>query len=149
MNYFSATADDHEVSLKAVLAALTNPSYETWVKIDQLLYDYFELIRHGETRHLTKLIEWIAFESPTGRVVISYKDGSEWFDELFSDEVPKWLLNSILSKLERRKPLGDQSANEVLQEARDVEIEYIKNKSRELSPRIRLNTRRFVDRKGL
>jgi hypothetical protein len=145
MNYFSTAADDDEASLKAVLAALANPSYETWVKVDQLLYVYFELIRHGETRHLSKNIEWVLFESAVGRILISYKDGSEWVDEAMSEEVPKWLLNAILRQIQRRKPLGDVKADEVLKEVRDVETEYINNKNRVSARGIKLNTRRFVE----
>ena len=136
---------DLNADLKTIIAGLSNPSNETWVKVDQLLYDYFELIRHGETRHLGKNIEWVLFESAVGRVLISFKDGSEWVDEAMSDELPKWLLNAILRQIQRRKPLGDVKADEVLKEVRDVEAEYINNKNRVSGRGIRLNTRRFVD----
>lgn len=138
---------DLNADLKTIMAGLSNPTNELYDEIDQVLYQYFEIIRHGETRLLGKNIEWVLFESAVGRVVTSYKDGSEWVDERFSEELPKWLLNAILRQLGRKKPLGDQAADEVLQKARDVETEYIANKARESTRGIKLNARRFKTRR--
>jgi hypothetical protein len=136
---------DLTADLKAIIAGLADPTNELFVKVDQLLYDYFALLQHGETSHLTKKVEWILFESPTGRVTITYKDGSEWFDECWSDELPKWLLNAILRKLQRSKPLGDQKADEVIKDVRDAEADYVEKRLRSTAKGIKLNTSRFSE----
>jgi hypothetical protein len=127
--------------LKTIIAALSNPTNETFDKIDQLLYDYFVLIRHGETTHTHKNVEWFLNESATGKVTISYKDGSTWADDCFSDELPMWLLLSILRAIQRRKPLGDQKADEVIKDVRDAEADFVQHRRVDSLKGVTLNVR--------
>ncbi|MGA7075613.1 MAG: hypothetical protein WBZ42_03575 [Halobacteriota archaeon] len=136
---------DTTADLKSVIGALSNPTNETFVKVDQLLYDYFHLVRHGETRHLSKNAEWILNDSPTGKITVSFKDGSEWFDDCYTDELPLWLLLAILIAIQRRKPLGDQSADDITKHVRDAEAEFIKTRQHASTKGIKLNISRFAD----
>jgi len=60
-----------------------------------------------------------------GRVYVSYQDGGEWFDDCYTDELPLWLLLSILRAIRRRKPLGDQAADETIAQVYDLGAEYV------------------------
>jgi len=59
--------------------------------------------------------------------LISYQDGprAEWANECFADEVPLWLLHGLLRRIQRRKPLGDQDADDTIQRVEDLDAEYV------------------------
>jgi hypothetical protein len=116
---------DTGADLKTVIASIADPTNETFVQVDQLLYDYFNIVRHGETTHLTKKVEWILNDTATGKITVSYKDSAEWFDDVYTDELPKWLLISILRTIQRHKPLGDQKADETIAWVNDLEARYV------------------------
>jgi hypothetical protein len=119
---------DTGANLKTVIASLATdkPDYDG---VDQLFYKYFVLIRHGETTHTHKTVEWFLNESVTGTVTVSFKDGSTWEDDCYCDEIPMWLLLSILRAIQRRKPLGD------------LEADYVRTKREESFRSIKLTTR--------
>ncbi len=61
------------------------------------------------------------------RALINYQDGvsGEWLNNCYADEVPLWLLISLFRRIQRRKPLGDQEADETITSVRDVDAAYV------------------------
>jgi len=94
--------------------------------VERLLFEYAYLVRHGQTRHDGRKVEWFTYDSPSkrGHILISFSDRDEWCDDCYSDEVPLWLLIAILRKLRRIKPLGDQKANETIAAVHEIDNAY-------------------------
>jgi hypothetical protein len=130
-------------TVKTVIASLSTLSTDKadFDGVDELLYKYFELIRHGETTHSRKPYEWSLNEGLAGTVTISYNDGSEWFDDCFVDEVPMWLLLSMLRAIQRKKPLGDQKADETIKKVQDADSDYVKIKQNSSLNGVKLNVK--------
>ena len=88
--------------------------------VERVLFTYcfspIPLIRHGRVRHERRVVEWHLVESlrKPDHALICYFDGGEWFDDCYADEIPVWLLLTILRKIQRCKPLGDQKTNETI-----------------------------------
>ena len=114
-NYESDTG----ASLRTVIRVLKSKGEKPdslFEAVERLLFEYIHLVRHGQTRHDGRKVEWFIYDSPStsGHVVISFFDRDEWRDDCYSEEVPLWLLIAILRKLSRIKPLGDQKADEAM-----------------------------------
>lgn len=59
-----------------------------------------------------------------GQVLISFREGGQWRDDCSADEIPLWLLIAILRPVSRRKPLGDQKAQETINAVYEMERDY-------------------------
>jgi len=129
-----------EANLKTIIASLAtnNPDYDG---VDEALDKYFIIVRHGETTHTRETVEWFLNEGATGKVTISYKDGSTWEDDCFCDEIPMWLLLSILRAIQRRKPLGDGQTDETIKKVRALETACVRTKRKGPIRGIKLNTK--------
>lgn len=115
--------DDYEsdtgASLKAVISALKSKGEKPdalFDAVEQLLFEYLYLVRHGQMRQDGSKVQWFIYDNPSkrGHVLISFSDCGEWCDDCYSDEIPLWLLIAILRKLGRNKPLGDQKADKTI-----------------------------------
>jgi hypothetical protein len=136
-------ADDYEsntsASLKDILAllklgetssgAITNDIYDA---VERLLYENQVFVLQGVRESMGKytgvswyLVEKCGYEDK--RSLISYQDGplAEWANECFADEVPLWLLHGLLRRIQRRKPLGDQDADDTIQRVDNLDAEYV------------------------
>jgi hypothetical protein len=144
--------DEHESdtgsSLKAAITALKSKDEKPdalFDAVERLLFEYTYSVRHGQTRHDGRRVEWFIYDSPSkrGYVLISFLDRDEWRDDCYSDEVPLWLLIAILRKLSRIKPLGDQKADETMAalDATSTKFEQLK----EQPSRLKLMPRRRGD----
>jgi hypothetical protein len=125
--------------IKGIIAELHDPSNDTYDRIDRVLYTYYSMLRHGETSHLGKRVEWFLNEE-LGRVYISFKDGGEWFDDEYAEDVPVYLLLAILRAVQRKKPLGDHETDETAKTVRDLEAVYVRKKHANSLRDITLNT---------
>ncbi len=130
---------DTAASVKGIIAELHDPSNDTYDRIDRVLYTYYSMIRHGETSHLGKRVEWFLNEE-LGRVYISFKDDGEWFDDEYAEDVPIYLLLAILRAVQRKKPLGDQETDETAKTVRGLEAAYVRKKHTNNLRNIKLNT---------
>jgi len=135
---------DTGASVKDIIAELHDPSNDTYDRIDWALYTYYSMIRHGETSHLGKRVEWFLNEE-LGHVYISFKDNGEWFDDCYADEVPVYLLLAILRAVQRKKPLGDEETDETAKTVQDLEAVYMRKKHANTLRDIKLNTLPEVD----
>lgn len=151
-------AEDYESdtygSLKDVAAVLKNvESKQTMLPDDlcdaaeRLLYKYQIFVLQGVrenigTRH--KDVSWYLVERGDGRALISYQDGmhGEWCNECYADEVPLWLLIALFRRIARRKPLGDQVADDTIVAVATADEEFSALKRKEDAVRnIRLSRR--------
>jgi len=80
------------------------------------------------TQH--KNVSWYLTERGDERALINYQDGAgaEWRNDCYADEVPLWLLLALFRRIQRRKPLGDQDADETIAQVRAIDVEYTKAK---------------------
>jgi hypothetical protein len=126
---------DTTASLKEVIAALKRASNgatlsdEIYDDAERLLYTWFNLIRQGVRERFTKQhvgVSWYLTERDAKRALISYQDGPgvEWCNECYADEVPLWLLVGLFRRIWRRKPLGDQKADETIAQTDKLDAEY-------------------------
>jgi len=120
---------DTGASLRAVIRAVKSKGEKPdalFDAVEQLLFEYLYLVRHGQMRHDGSKVQWFIYANPSkrGHVLISFLDRDEWCDDCYSDEVPLWLLIAILGKLGRIKPLGDQKADETIASVRAIDNAY-------------------------
>lgn len=127
-------------SLKEVLATLKNiegkgvvAPDDFYTAVERLLFKYSLFVQHGvrESFSTHKNVTWYLVEADE-RAYITYQDGidHEWFKCCFADEVPLWLLIGLVRRIERRKPLGDQKADETIESLDKLEIAYKVEKER-------------------
>jgi hypothetical protein len=136
-------ADVHESdttkSLKEVMAALKHASGsdvlsdEIYDAVERLLNTYANLVRQGVREKITTLhtgVTWY-LTLRDERAFISYQDGpgAEWFNECYADEAPLWLLIGLFRRIARRKPLGDQKANETISRVDALDVESVRAES--------------------
>jgi hypothetical protein len=147
------SSDVHESettsSLKEVMAALrrasdgaTLPPDEIYDDAERLLYAYFNLVRQGVRERFTKQhvgVSWYLTERNGERALISHQDGpgAEWLNECYADAVPLWLLIGLFRRIWRRKPLGDQKADETIAQIDKLDADYVQAQ-RDANP-LRLN----------
>lgn len=132
--------DDYEsdtsASLKNVMAALkagdgaalSNDIYDA---VERLLYKYQVFVKQGrETIAKHMGVSWYLTDGPGARALISYQDGpaGEWLNDCYADEVPLWLLIALFRRIARRKPLGDQRANETIARVDSLDAAYADKK---------------------
>jgi hypothetical protein len=136
--------DDYESdtrrSLKKVIAELkraeaVTPSNDPYDAVEHLLYKYQIFVRQGVRESFGaqhKKVSWYLTERDDGRALISYQDGAgaEWLNDCYADEVPLWLLISLFRRIQRRKPLGDQDADETIARALDLDATYVQKSLR-------------------
>jgi hypothetical protein len=121
---------DTNRSLKEVIAELKGGALwnDLCHAVEQLLYTYQVFVRQGIRKEIAKHkgVSWYLTESDDGRALISYQDGpgGEWANDCYADEVPLWLLIGLFRKIQRRKPLGDQDADETIASVDDLDAEY-------------------------
>lgn len=125
-------------SLKGVMAALESDgdgeiSNEIYDAVERLLWKYSILIRAGVRESFSTLhknISWYISDGAEGRAVIAFQDGThaEWRHDCWADEVPLWLLVGLFRRITRRKPLGDQVADETISKVDKIDTEYIRGK---------------------
>jgi hypothetical protein len=134
---------DTYLSLKETLAELKardksglELSNDMCDSVERLLYKYQVFVLQGVRESMGKHIgvSWYLVEkcgSEDKRVLISYQDGprAEWANECFADEVPLWLLHGLLRRIQRRKPLGDQDADDTIQRVDNLDAEYVQRMS--------------------
>jgi hypothetical protein len=143
MRGYVTPADDYESdtygSLKDIAAALKNVESKYAIVLDDLyddvervLYRYQVFVLQGVRESMGKHIgvSWYLVEkcgSEDKRALISYRDGprAEWANECFADEVPLWLLHGLLRRIQRRKPLGDQDADDTIARVDNLDAEYV------------------------
>ena len=140
-----APSDVHEsdttASLEEVMAALKRASNgatlsdEIYDAAECLLYTYFNVVRQGVRERFTKQhmgVSWYLTERTDERSLISYQDGpgAEWLNECYADEVPLWLLIGLFRRIWRRKPLGDQKADETISRVDALDAEYVKEQAK-------------------
>ncbi|MFZ0011710.1 MAG: hypothetical protein WAL97_07400 [Halobacteriota archaeon] len=137
-------ADDYEsdtaASLKSVIVALKAEklSDDIYDAVERLLYKYQVFVLQGVRESMGKHtgVSWYLVEkcgSEYMRALISYQDGphTEWANECFADEVPLWLLRGLLRRIQRRKPLGDQDADEIISRIDDLDAAFVRAKERQ------------------
>jgi hypothetical protein len=139
-----ASLDYHESdthrSLKEILAALKRGgksdleiSNDIYDAVERLLYKYQVFVKQGVRETITKHtgVSWYLTDGRHGRTLVSYQDGSraEWANDCFADEVPLWLLIGLIRRIQRRKPLGDQNADETIAAVDDLDAEFVHKKS--------------------
>jgi hypothetical protein len=143
-------------SLKEITAALKNADSkgvelpdDLFELVEQLLYKYKVFIRQGAHENVSnhKAVSWYLSDfGDQERALISYQDGprAEWVNDAFADEVPLWLLLSLLRKIQRAKPLGDQAADEAIKAVDNLDTAYVsEQEEKELDAQLgRLKTRR-------
>ncbi len=117
---------DTYLSLKEVLAELKacernglELSNDICDSVERLLYKYEVFIKQGVRERFAEHrgVTWYLADSPTDtRAFISYQDGprAEWANDRYADEVPLWLLVGLFRRIQLRKPLGDQDADETI-----------------------------------
>lgn len=133
-----AASDLHESdthrNLRQIIAALKLDiiADEVYVAVERLLYEYQLLVLQGVRENMGKHtgVSWYLVEkcgSEDKRALISYQDGprAEWANECFADEVPLWLLHGLLRRIQRRKPFGDQDADDTIQRVDKLDAEYV------------------------
>lgn len=155
MTYFASMrgyvtpADDYEsntsASLKDIIATLkageTNGadiSDDTYDAAERLLYKYQVFVLQGIREKIAnhKGVSWYLVDkcsSTDNRVLISYQDGprGEWRHECWTEEVPLWLLLALFRRIRRRKPLGDQEADETVARIDDLDAAYVSAKDKQ------------------
>jgi hypothetical protein len=111
-------------------ATLSNDLYDA---VEHLLYKYQIFVRQGVRENFgtkQKNVSWYLTERDDERGLINYQDGAgaEWCNDCYADEVPLWLLIGLFRRIQRRKPLGDQKADETLARVDATDREYVKAK---------------------
>jgi hypothetical protein len=148
MTYFDPTrgyvtpGDDYEsdttASLKSITVALKAEklSDDIYDAVERLLYKYQVFVLQGVRESMGKHtgVSWYLVEkcgSEDKLASISYQDGprAEWANECFADEVPLWLLRGLLRRIQRRKPLGDQDADDTIARVDNLDAKYVQKAS--------------------
>jgi len=123
-------------NLKEIAAALkradqlgTEPPDDLCDAVEHLLYRYLGLVRHGVREDFGEShsgVSWNVIADPEReRALISFQEGrGEWAEDCYADEVPRWLLIGLLRRIRRRKPLGDQQADEIIARVDHLDAEY-------------------------
>jgi hypothetical protein len=105
--------------------ALTNDLYNA---AERLLYKYHVFISEGIRERIARHndVSWYLIDGPDDRAFISYQDGKrgEWQHGCYADEVPLWLLMALFRRIKRRKPLGDQRADDTIKKVDDLDEEF-------------------------
>jgi hypothetical protein len=123
-------------SLKDVTAALKNveskhtmPPDDLCDAVERVLYKYQLFVLQGVREDFAshRGVSWYLVDKGDGRALISYQDGSgaDWANNCFADEVPLWLLMGLFRRIQRRKPLGDQEADETIKRVDDADAAYV------------------------
>jgi hypothetical protein len=127
---------DTHASLKDVIKALKTGAEqpdEIYDDAERLLYKYSIFVREGirETIAGHKNVSWYLvdkaeFNQREERALISFQDGpnADWNRDCLADEVPLWLLQALFRRIARRKPLGDQQADETIQHVKEFDAAY-------------------------
>jgi hypothetical protein len=141
---------DTNRSLKEVIAALSSGgevlSDEIYDDAERLLYTYVNLVRQGVRESFTKHhtgVSWYLTLRDDERALISYQDGpgAEWCNEYYADAVPLWLLIGLFRRIWKRKPLGDQKADETISRVDGLDAEYVRTtEKRELEKQLGLHS---------
>lgn len=104
--------------------------------VERLLHKHQVFVLQGVRERMGKHtgVSWYLVEkcgSEDKRALISYQDGplAEWANECFADEVPLWLLHGLLRRIKRRKPLGDQDADDTIQRVDNLDAAYVQKAS--------------------
>lgn len=129
-------SDTHR-SLKEVTAALKRASNgatlsdEIYDDVERLLYNDQVFVRQGVCEDIAthKGVSWyLTLLEGDERALINYQDGAhaEWCNDRYADEVPLWLLISLFRRIARRKPLGDQKADETIQSVDALDAAYVR-----------------------
>lgn len=134
-------SDDYEAdtsaSLKEIIKALArgDTSDDLYDAVERLIYKYQIFVLQGIREDIAKHkgVSWYLVDKlDEQRALISYQDGphGEWCYECYADEVPLWLLTSLFRRIARRKPLGDQDADDTIAhvDRLDTEYESVKDK---------------------
>lgn len=131
-------SDEHESetnrSLKQIIAELKQGDAPDTLfdAVECLLWKYVVFIRQGIRQTIAghKGVSWYLTDGPDSRALITYQDGSavEWNNECYADEVPLWLLLSLLRRITRHKPLGDQEADETIKAVGDLDADFTHSK---------------------
>jgi hypothetical protein len=103
--------------------------------VERLLYTRRIFVRQGVRETMGKgkkhkNVSWYLTERDDGRALINYQDGvrAEWCNDCYADEVPLWLLIGLFRRIQRRKPLGDQKADETIARVGATDREYVNAK---------------------
>lgn len=126
-------SDTHR-SLKQIVAALkagggavSNDIYDS---AERLLYKYQVFVKQGVRETVAKHtgVSWYLTDGPDGRALISYQDGAraEWVNDCYADKVPLWLIIGLFRRIQRRKPLGDQEADDTIAAVDTADAEYVR-----------------------
>ena len=144
-------SDIHEsettASLKEVMSALRRASDgatlsdEIYDDAEHLLYTHASLVRQGVRERFTKQhtgVSWYLTERDYERALTSYQDGpgAEWLNECYADEAPLWLLIGLFRRIWRRKPLGDQKADETIAKIDELGAAYVQAQHDANPPRL-------------
>jgi hypothetical protein len=134
-------SDDYESdtnnSLKTVVEALNAgergveiPS-KIFNGVEWLLYKWSVFIRQGIREKIGghRGVSWyLSFSEVDARAFINFQEGpnGEWFYDCYADEVPLWLLLGLFKRIRRRKPLGDQNADDIIEQVDNLDAAYVR-----------------------
>ena len=124
------------VELKACEKRGLELSNEICDSVEHLLYEYELFVKQGVRERFAKHsgVSWYLTDSPIdARAFISYQEGprAEWANDCYADEVPLWLLVGLFRRIQRRKPLGYQDADETISQIDDLDAAYVRAKDRQ------------------
>jgi hypothetical protein len=124
------------VELKAHEKRGSELSNEICDSVERLLYKYEVFVKQGVRERFAKhsSVSWYLTDSPIdAKAFISYQDGprAEWANDCYADEVPLWLLVGLFRRIQRRKPLGDQDADETISRIDDLDAAFVRAKDRQ------------------
>jgi hypothetical protein len=122
------------VELKAHEKRGLELSNEICDSVERLLYKYEAFVKQGVRVRFAKHsgVSWYLTDSHLdARAFISYQEGprAEWANDCYADEVPVWLLIGLFRRIQRRKPLGDQDADDTIQYVDNLDAEYVRETS--------------------
>lgn len=126
---------DTNASLKDIISVLktgVEPSNEIYDAVERLLYKYQVFVLQGIRENIAdhRGVSWYLVDKcnqDDKRALISYQDGpsGEWCLKCFADEVPLWLLMGLVRRIQRRKPLGDQDADDIIRAVGRLDDDYV------------------------
>ena len=129
------------------LSSTEEPPTDLFDDVEHLLFKYQIFVQQGIREKIGDHngVSWYLVPDDE-RALISYQDGTsgEWEHGCYADEVPMWLLIGLFRRIQHRKPLGDQEADETIAAVDSLDAEYVSNQEeRDLDAQLgRLNTRR-------
>lgn len=126
-------------SLKDISAALRNVEKkgviapdDLYGTVERLLFKYENFIQQSVRQDFGKRhgVSWYLvdkYDAGNRYALISYQDGprAEWVNGCYADELPLWLLMGLFRRIQRRKPLGDQEADDTIAAVESLDAEYV------------------------